>query len=166
VFDRLNSPREAFTFKLGSALKMENKVLDMLGDQENDANRDELKQQIRQHADETRQHVRNVEQAFQLLGQEPDENPNVVIEAIDKEGKANVKLSDDAIADNVLLAGMEATEHHEIATYEWLIANAEALGHQNVVPLLQQNLESEQRTLDGVRRASQQMAREVASAAA
>ncbi|MCW3003632.1 MAG: hypothetical protein JWQ20_2930 [Conexibacter sp.] len=166
MFDRLNSPREAFTFKLGSALKMENKVLDMLGDQENDANRDELKQQIRQHADETRQHVRNVEQSFQLLGQEPDENPNVVIEAIDKEGKANVKLSDDAIADNVLLAGMEATEHHEIATYEWLIANAQALGHQNVVPLLQQNLESEQRTLEGVRQASQRVAREVAGAAA
>jgi ferritin-like metal-binding protein YciE len=166
VLDRIKSPQDAFTYKLGSALKMENKVLDMLGDLENDAQRDQLKQQIRAHAEQTRQHVRNIEQAFGTLGKEPDENMNLVIEAIDKEGKANVNMSDDAMTDNVMLAGMEATEHHEIATYEWLIANAEALGHKNIVPLLQQNLEQEQQTLDAVRQASQRMARETAGAAA
>jgi ferritin-like metal-binding protein YciE len=166
MFDKLNTPRDAFTFKLGSALKMENKVLDMLGDLEEKAHHDELKQQFRHHADETRQHVRNVEQAFELLGEKPDENANLVIEAIDKEGKVNIKMADDAIVDNVILAGAEATEHHEIATYEWLIANAQALGHQNVVPLLQRNLESEQHTLDEVRQAAQRLARETAGAAA
>jgi ferritin-like metal-binding protein YciE len=166
VFDKLNTPREAFTFKLGSALKMENKVLDMLGDLEGEAHHDELKQQFRHHADETRQHVRNVEQAFQLLGEEPDDKANLVIEAIDKEGKANIKMADDAIVDNVILAGAEATEHHEIATYEWLIANAQALGHKDVIPLLQQNLESEQHTLDEVRQSAQRLARETAGAAA
>jgi ferritin-like metal-binding protein YciE len=166
MFDKLNTPREAFTYKLGSALKMENKVLDMLGDLEAEAHHDELKQQFRHHADETRQHVRNVEQAFQLLGEEPDDKANLVIEAIDKEGKANIKMADDAIVDNVILAGAEATEHHEIATYEWLIANAQALGHKDVIPLLQQNLESEQHTLDEVRQSAQRLARETAGAAA
>jgi ferritin-like metal-binding protein YciE len=166
VFDKLKTPHDAFTFKLGSALKMENKVLDMLGDLEKEAQHGELKQQFHHHADETRQHVRNVEQAFQLLGQDPDDRPNLVIEAIDKEGKANIKMADDALVDNVILAGAEATEHHEIATYEWLIANAQALGHRDVLPLLQQNLESEQHTLEGVRQAAQRLARETAGAAA
>jgi ferritin-like metal-binding protein YciE len=166
MFDKLKTPSDAFTFKLGSALKMENKVLGMLGDLEEEASRDELKQQFRHHAEETRQHVRNVEQAFQMLGEEPDDKINLVIEAIEKEGKANIKMADEALVDNVILAGAEATEHHEIATYEWLIANAQALGHQDVVPLLQQNLESEQHTLDEVRRAAKRLARETAGAAA
>jgi ferritin-like metal-binding protein YciE len=166
MFDKLKTPGDAFTYKLGSALKMENTVLEMLGNLEQEAQRDELKQQFRHHADETRQHVRNVEQAFTLLGEKPDDKANLVIEAIDKEGKANIKMADDALVDNVILAGAEATEHHEIATYEWLIANAEALGHQDVIPLLQQNLESEQHTLDEVRQAAQRMARQTAGAAA
>ena len=166
MFDKLKTPRDAFTFKLGSALKMENKVLDMLGDLEREASREELKQQFRHHAEETRQQIRNVEMAFEAIGEEPDDKPNLVIEAIDKEGKANVKMADDAIADSVILAGAEATEHHEIATYEWLIANAEALGEQQVVPLLQQNLEQEQHTLDEVRQAARRLARETAGASA
>jgi ferritin-like metal-binding protein YciE len=166
LFDKLKTPRDAFTFKLGSALKMENKVLDMLGDLEKKASHEELKQQFRHHADETRQHIRNLEMAFQAIGEEPDEHANLVIEAIDKEGKANIKMADDAIADSVILAGAEATEHHEIATYEWLIANAEALGEQQVVPLLQQNLEQEQHTLEEVRQAAQRLARETVGASA
>jgi ferritin-like metal-binding protein YciE len=166
VFDKLKTPRDAFTFKLGSALKMENKVLGMLGDLEAEARHDALKQQFRHHADETRQQIHNLEQAFAALGEEPDDKPNIVIEAIEKEGKANIKMADDAIVDSVILAGAEATEHHEIATYEWLIANAEALGEQRIVPLLQQNLEQEQHTLDEVRNAAQRLARETAGAAA
>jgi ferritin-like metal-binding protein YciE len=166
VFDKLKTPRDAFTYKLGSTLKMENKVLDMLGDLEKEAHHDELKQQFRHHADETRQQISNVEQAFQILGEEPDDKPNLVIEAIDKEGKANIKMAEDGMVDSVILAGVEATEHHEIATYEWLIANAQALGEQQIVPLLQQNLEQEQHTLDEARMAAQRLARETASAAA
>jgi ferritin-like metal-binding protein YciE len=166
VFDKLETPRDALTFKLGSALTMENKVLGMLDDLEQKANHAEIKQQFHHHAEETRQQIRNIEQAFQVLGEKADDKPNVVMEAIDKEGKANIKMADDAIVDNVILAGAEATEHHEIATYEWLIANAQALGEQQVVPLLQQNLEQEQHTLDEVRQAAQRMARETAGAAA
>jgi ferritin-like metal-binding protein YciE len=166
MFDKLKTPRDAFTFKLGSALKMENKVLDMLEDLEQEAQHQELKQQFRHHADETRQQIRNIEQAFEALGEDVDDKPNAVIEAIDKEGKANIKMADDAIVDTVILAGAEATEHHEIATYEWLIADAEALGEERIVPLLQQNLEQEQHTLDELRQAAQRMTRESVATAA
>ena len=87
MFERLNSPHELFHYKLGAALKMENKVLEMLG---------------------------NLEEAAQ---------------------------SD-------------------------LITEAEAMGQQDIVQLLQQNLEQEQHTLEEVQRATQQLAeRQFASAA-
>ena len=166
LFDKIETPREFFSYKLGSALKMERKVLDMLGDLEGEAHHAELKQQLRHHADETRGHIRNVEMAFEAIGEEPDDSPCPVIEAIDKEGKMNIKKVEDGLVDNVIVSGATETEHHEIAVYESLIMHAEAMGKPEVVNLLQQNLESEQHTLDEVRNHAQRFARETVGASA
>jgi ferritin-like metal-binding protein YciE len=166
LFDKIDTPKELFTYKLGSAYKMEQKVLDMLGDLEAEAHHDELKQQLRHHADETRSQIRNIEMAFEALGEQPDDSPCPVIEAIDKEGKMNIKKADDGLVDNVIVAGATETEHHEIAVYEGLIAHADAMGRPEVVSLLQQNLEQEQHTLQEVRDHAQRFARETAGASA
>jgi ferritin-like metal-binding protein YciE len=166
LFEKLDTPKELFTYKLGSALKMENKVLDMLGDLEEESRHKELKDQFRHHADETRGQIRNIEMAFDALGERPDDKPCPVIEAIDKEGKMNIKKADDHLVDNVILAGATETEHHEIAVYEALISQADAMGRQEIVTLLRQNLEQEQHTLDEVRGHAQRLARETAGATA
>ena len=160
MFEKLNSPQELFHYKLGAALKMENTVLEMLGKLEEESQSQQLKQQFHHHADETRQQIRNIEQAFSALGEEPDDSPCPAIEGIDKEGKANIKKADDSIVDAVILAGAAETEHHEIAVYEGLITEAQAMGKQDIVQLLQQNLEQEQHTLEEVKQASQQLAQE------
>ena len=162
MFDSLKNPREVFGHKLGSALTMENDVLEMLGDLEDKSQRDELKQQFRHHADETRQQIDNIEQAFRALGEEPDDSPCQVTKALDKEAKANIKMADDSVVDTVILSGAAETEHHEIAVYESLIAQAEQLGQPDVVTLLQQNLEMEQHTLEEVKKAQRQVLTAVA----
>jgi ferritin-like metal-binding protein YciE len=158
MFDKLNNSREVFGHKLGSALTMEQDVLDMLGDLENKAQHDQLKQQFHHHAEETRQQIDNIEQAFRALGEEPDESPSPVTKALDKEAKADIKIADDSVVDTVILAGAAETEHHEIAIYESLITQAEELGQPDVVKLLQQNLEIEQHTLDEVKKAQRELA--------
>lgn len=160
MFEKLNSPKDVFTFKLGAALKMENTVLEMLGDLEEKSQRPQLKQQFRHHADETRQQIQNLEQAFSALGEEPDENPCPAIEGIDKEGKANIKKADESVVDAVILSGAAETEHHEIAVYEGLITEAEAMGKHDIVELLRQNLQQEEHTLDEVKHASRELAQE------
>jgi ferritin-like metal-binding protein YciE len=160
MFERLNTPQELFHYKLGAALKMENTVLSMLGDLEENAQREQLKQQFRHHAEETQQQIRNIEQAFQALGEEVDDSPCPAIEGLEKEGKANIKKADDKMVDAVILSGAAETEHHEIAVYEGLITEAEAMGKQDVVQLLQQNLEQEQHTLEEVKQATKQLAQE------
>jgi ferritin-like metal-binding protein YciE len=166
LFEKIETPRELFTYKLGAALKMEQTVLDMLGDLQEESQHVELKQQFRHHADETQQQIRNLEQAFELLGEEPDDKPCPAIEGIEKEGKANIKKTDDRLVDAVIVAGAMETEHHEIAVYEGLIAHAEAMGNVEVATLLRQNLEQEQHTLDEVRQHGERLARETAGAAA
>jgi len=66
---------------------MENDILDMLGNLQEKTNREELRQLLREHAEETRQHARNIEQAFALLGEEVDDSPCPAIQGLDKEGK-------------------------------------------------------------------------------
>jgi ferritin-like metal-binding protein YciE len=163
MFERFETSAELFAYKLGSALKMENTVVDMLDRLCDDAQSAELKQQLRHHQEETRQQIVNVERAFAAIGEEPDDHPDLVIEAIDKEGLMLVKRADDRLKDQIILAGAADTEHHEIAAYEWLITTAQTLGHQEVIGLLQENLQQEQHTLDEVRSATQQTAQRTAA---
>src|SRR3954471_2362725 len=105
LFERFESANELVEYKLGSALTMERDVLKMLDKLEEAARGEQLKQQLRHHADETRQQLANVERAFTVLGWESDDKPCPVIEAIDKEGRARIKRTDDALVDDVILAG-------------------------------------------------------------
>jgi ferritin-like metal-binding protein YciE len=166
VFEKLDTPQELFKYKLGAALTMENTVLDMLGDLEEKAQSERLKQQFHHHAQETQQQIRNIEQAFTAMGEEPEDEPCPAIQGIEKEGKANIKKTDDALVDAVILSGAAETEHHEIAVYETLITQAEAMNRPNVVTLLRENLEQEQHTLEEVRQASRQVAMQTAGQAA
>src|SRR4051794_13407509 len=159
MFERLNTPEEAYNFKLGAASKMEHTVLDkILEDSIDEAHDEGIKQLFRHHADETRQQIRNLEQVFGAFGWDVDDSPCPAIEALHKEAKTNVKKTDDAIVDSVILSGALETEHHEIAVYEGLIIDARAMGRDDVVRLLEQNLEQEQHTLQEAKSALEKVA--------
>ncbi|MBB4662207.1 ferritin-like domain-containing protein [Conexibacter arvalis] len=151
MFEHLNTPEEAYNYKLGATLKMENKVLDILDDNIEHAQDERVKALFRHHQDETRRHVANIEQAFRLMGWEIDDSPCPAIEGLEKEAKANVRKSDDALVDSVLLQGAVEVEHHEIGVYENLILNARAMGREDVAALLRQNIDEEMHTLEEVR---------------
>ena len=151
MFERLNTPEEIFTFKLGSALTMEQKLVEVLEELEEHANRDEIKRALRTHREETRQHVSNIERCFTLLGEEVDDSACPVVEAMAKDGKATIKKTDDSLVDVVILAAATESEHYEIAVYETLITNAEARGASEVAAILRQNLEQEQHALETAR---------------
>jgi ferritin-like metal-binding protein YciE len=162
---KIESPRELFAHKLGAALTMEQKVLGMLEQLEQEAHRSELKQQFAHHASETQQQIRNLEQIFQSIGAPVDDKPCPAIEGLEKEGQQLIKMADDELVDAVILGAAAETEHHEIAVYTGLITQAEALGEQDVIPLLRENLEIEEHTLQEVEKASQQVVPQVLSGA-
>jgi ferritin-like metal-binding protein YciE len=151
MFEHLNTPEEIFSFKLGSALAMETKLVEVLEELQEQAQRDEIKRALRTHCDETRQHVTNVEHCFELLGEDVDDSPCPVVEAMAKEGKATIKKTDDSLVDAVILAAATESEHYEIAVYETLVTNAQARGASEVADLLRQNLEQEKRALEVAR---------------
>ena len=155
----IDTPQELYLHKLGAALKMEETILEMLPQLEEHANDPQLRQSLRQHQEQTQRHVANLERAFQALGADVDDSPCLAIEGLQKEGQANLKMVDDALNDQVIVGGVAETEHHEIAVYEGLITKAEAMGEQEVVTLLRQNLADEETTLEKARQFAQQLAR-------
>jgi ferritin-like metal-binding protein YciE len=154
----MNDPRKLFAYKLGTVLSGEKKILAMLKKLEKRAQRDELKQQFRHHREETEGQIKNIEQAFQALGEKPTGRANPTVAGLAEQADVLYDKTDDEILDTVLLGGAAETEHLEIALYEDLITQARAMGEQQVVSLLEQNLEQEHHTLEEVRRASEQLA--------
>jgi ferritin-like metal-binding protein YciE len=144
MFERLNTPEEAYNYKLGATLTMEEEILGILEDSIESAQDGKVKQLLSEHLEESRSHVANLKSVFDLLGWEVDDSPCPAIEGLRKEAKATVKKSDDAIVDSVILQGALEVEHHEIGVYENLILNARAMGREDVVAILKRNLDSEE----------------------
>lgn len=160
----IETPRDLYLHELGAALNTERTVLEMLPELEEHANDAQLKQALRQHHEDTRWQIANLERAFQALGAEVDETTCPAMEGLEKETQANLKLVDDRLNDQVVVAGVTGTEHHEIALYEGLITGAEAMGEEDVAALLRENLENEQATLQKARQMTQQLAQRAAEA--
>jgi ferritin-like metal-binding protein YciE len=148
MFERFNSPEELFSFKLGCARAMEQKLVGVLEDLEASAQRDDIKRARRDHRDKTLQHVANLEECFTLPGEEVDDSPCPVIEAMTKESTATIKKTDDSLVDAVVLSAATESEHYEIAVYETLVTNPDARGAAEIAALLGQNLEQEKHALD------------------
>lgn len=151
MFERLDTPEEAFNYKLGATLKMERTVLEILEDNIEEARDRRVEELLGSHLEESRAHVQNVESVFDLFGWEVDDSACPAIEALEKEGKANVKKANNGLVDTIILQGAVEVEHHEIAVYENLIEAAKAMGREDAVELLKRNLDSEQSALEKAR---------------
>jgi ferritin-like metal-binding protein YciE len=151
MFERLTTPEEIFNFKVGATLKMEQTILEILDDSIGSGQDEQVRELLQEHRSESEQHVRVVEEAFGLLGTAVDDSPCPAIEGLQKEAKANVKMTDDDLVDSVILQGALEVEYHEIAVYENLLIGANAIDRDDVMRLLHGNFESEESARDKVR---------------
>ena len=162
---KIGEPRELFAHKLGAAYTMEKTVLEMLKTNEQEARDSELKNRFSHHHDETVRQVENIERAFEALGQEAEGQACPVIDGLKKEAEHMLRTVEDPLVDNVLAGGATEVEHHEIAVYNGLITKADAIGEDDVVALLRENLEQEEHTLRELEDKATQLARSVAQRA-
>ena len=160
----IETPHELFVHKLGATLTMEETILGMLENLQQEASDPKLHRDLQQHHRETQQQIENIKRIFQALGEEPETQSCPTVEGLEKEGKEMIKDVDESLVDSVILSGVIETEHHEIAVYERLITNAEAMGEQDVVALLTENLENEEATLQKAQQMGRQLAQREATA--
>jgi len=108
-----------------------------------------LQRSIENHIHQTRQHIRDLEQFFGELGQEPRRETNEVARGLVSEAQEGVEEArNDALRDCVIDAAVIKVEHFEIASYRGLIAGARLMMGQSMVVnnLLETNLRQEEET--------------------
>jgi ferritin-like metal-binding protein YciE len=106
-------------------------------------NRD-LSKGLKDHLEETRKQIGRLDQAFKLLGQEPQgvkcpAIDGLIAEADDVTGE----VEDKSVLDAALIGSAQAVEHYEMSRYGTLIAWADELGRDDIVRLLTTNLNEE-----------------------
>jgi ferritin-like metal-binding protein YciE len=164
----MKDPRELFLHELGDVLYAERTLVKTLPKLQKEASDDELAEGFGKHLEETRQHVKNLEEAFKALGEPAKAEKCPGIEGLKKEHDefvSNESPSPDVL--NAFLTGAGArTEHYEIAAYEGLVTMAEAMGENQVVRLLNKNLAQEQKALRKMQTIGKRLAKQAAATAA
>jgi ferritin-like metal-binding protein YciE len=145
---QITTPRELFLHELGDILYVERKLVnEVLPKLINEVQEDKFRKGLERHLDQTRGHITNVEQVFDELGEQAHEEECVGFEGLKKEQEKLVSEASDDLVDLVNTGAAARTEHYEIAAYSGLIEMARALGEQNAVALLDENLKEEKQTL-------------------
>jgi ferritin-like metal-binding protein YciE len=103
-----------------------------------------LREAFESHLEETQGQIERLEQVFESLEEKVRGKHCEGIAGIIDEGKAIMEEDfDESTMDACLIAAGQRAEHYEIAAYGTLIAWARAMGHDEAVDLLQQNLDEE-----------------------
>ena len=161
----MSDPRELFLHELGDILYAEQTLVKALPTLQDEASDEELAQGFGEHLEETRQHVKNVEQAFEELGEPVKAEKCPGIEGIKREHDDFVAKESPTpeVLDAFLTGAGARTEHYEIAAYEGLLTMAEAMGEDKVAKLLSANLEQEKLALTKMQTIGKRLAKEGAT---
>ena len=144
----ISSPKELFLHELGDILYVERKLAEeTLPKLIEEVTDDEFKSGLESHLEETKQHVTNVEQVFDIFGEEPHEEECVGFEGLKKEHDELLEKASSSLVDSIDLGAAARTENYEIAAYEGLRRMAKALGEDRAVTLLDANLAQEKEAL-------------------
>jgi ferritin-like metal-binding protein YciE len=103
-----------------------------------------LKQGLQHHLGETQNHVKRLEQVFQMHGQPAKGTTCAAMDGILEEAKDILGVANDNdVTDAAIISAAQAVEHYEITRYGTLIAFAKQLGRQDCASVLQQTLDEE-----------------------
>jgi ferritin-like metal-binding protein YciE len=143
---KLESLHELLIDELQDLYSAENMIIKALPKVIDQASSPDLKNGLRQHLEQTRGHVRRLDQIFDQLGASIDRKGKKCkgMDGIIKENKE--LLSQDAdpeVLDAGMIAGAQRVEHYEIAGYGTARTFARILEHNDWAQLLQQTLDEE-----------------------
>ncbi len=84
----LSTPRDLFIHELSDTMSAEQIILKMLSELQKEAEHPEAKQAFKEHEDETRQQIKNLEEIFKTLGAQAEETTCHAAEGLRQEHEA------------------------------------------------------------------------------
>jgi len=161
--ETISQPKDLFLHHLKSVLFVEKTLADeVLPELLGNVQSPDLKKDIQHHLDETRQHVANVKQCFQILGEQPEASKNEVLNGLGKEYHEGLRMiqGDAALKDLFHTGVIAKNEHVEIAAYNGLIEMAKEMDEDDVANLLGENLDQEEEALSKAEKGMKKLLKE------
>ncbi len=162
----IRSPRDLFYYDLCAMYDAEQKLVQVLPQLAQECQDKQAREAFTQHEQETRQHVRNLEQCFQILGSQPTALENHTINGLKQDHDTFVQQQPprEALTMYDIDAGYQS-EHIEMAAYYRLIDAAHSMGLQQCVQLFQQNLQQDEAEAKKLATIAHQLNQQVAMSA-
>ena len=165
----IKDSRELFMHGLKDLYYAEQLIVKKLPGMIEEATDEELREGLRRHLEQSKEHVTNLEQVFDELGEEAAGEKCPGMDGLVKEHDEFVEEEQPSpeVLDTFLTGAAARVEHYEIAAYSGLVTSAKAMGEDAAAKLLERNLAQEQEALKLVEavgtRLVESQAREVAA---
>jgi ferritin-like metal-binding protein YciE len=142
-----SSLKELYVEELRDIYDAENQLVKALPEMAKAATSEELRSGFEDHLEQTKEHVRRLEQVLNEMGEKAKGKKCKGMQGLVSEGKEIIDEDfEDDVRDAALISAAQRVEHYEIAAYGTVRTYAEILGEQNAVSLLEKTLEEEKET--------------------
>jgi ferritin-like metal-binding protein YciE len=136
---------DLFVHQLADIYYAEKRIVGALPEMIDKATSPKLKSAFETHLGETRNHVKRLEQVFEMHGSKPESVTCPAIDGIIQEAdEVAGEVEDKNVLDAALIAAAQAVEHYEMTRYGTLIAWAKTLGRNECADVLRQTLGEEE----------------------
>lgn len=125
------------------------------------AENEDLKAGFEEHLEQTREHLKRLDQIFDQINQKPLDRRSLVMQALIDQGQEVVDSdAEDQIRDLALTCAAQKVEHYEIAAYASAVGLADQLDLESIADLLNGTLDEEQETADNLMEIAESIASE------
>jgi ferritin-like metal-binding protein YciE len=140
----LETLKELYIEELRDLYNAENQLIKALPKMAKGASSDELKEAFEKHLEQTKGHVRRLEQVFEELGEKTKGKTCQAMKGLIEEGSEVLKADgEESVRDAAVIVAAQKVEHYEIASYGSVRTFAQLLGQDKSAELLQETLDEE-----------------------
>ncbi len=140
------SLRDVFVDELRDLYSAENQLVKALPKMAKGSTSEDLKELFTSHLEQTKGQVERLKQIFEQLEEKPTGEHCKGMEGLVAEGKEQLDKDDEgALKDVAIIGAALRVEHYEIAGYTAAIAIARHLGEDEIVALLTETLNEEEK---------------------
>jgi ferritin-like metal-binding protein YciE len=143
----LDTLEQLYISELRDLYSAENQLLKALPKMAKAASSEELKDGFEKHLEQTKGHVRRLEQVFEALDENPKGKTCRAMKGLIEEGSEILKENgEESVLDAGIIVAAQKVEHYEIAGYGSARTFAHLLGQNKAAELLQATLDEESET--------------------
>ena len=144
---KLDTLQKLYTDELRDLYNAENQLLKALPKMAKAASSEDLKDAFEKHLEQTKGHVKRLEQVFEALDEKPKGKTCRAMKGLIEEGSEILKEDgEDSVIDAGIIVAAQKVEHYEIAGYGSVRTFAHLLGQNKAAELLQTTLDEESET--------------------